>query len=147
MFVGFRPSLITTSAIIGLGASPLWSALSTYITISGNLQAETDKRKSEDVIHQYFGIVFLAYQSSNVWGNLLSSLILKQDLKPGKRTTCKCSLHEQAENNLTYGNWAVTSSSATQWMSLRRILCSVVSVAVATPVGWQCLWRDLKQGL
>lgn len=95
--VAFRPSLITTSVIIGLGASPLWSAMSTYVTVSGNLQAETDKTKSEDVINQYFGIVFLAYQSSNVWGNLLSSFILGQDPKTGKRTkrTTKCSLHDQ----------------------------------------------------
>ncbi|XP_076128087.1 protein unc-93 homolog A-like [Alosa pseudoharengus] len=71
------PSLITTSAIIGLGASPLWTAMSTYITVTGNLQAEIDKRKSPDVINQYFGILFLAYQSSNVWGNLLSSLLLE----------------------------------------------------------------------
>ena len=91
MSVVFRPSLITVSAIIGLGASPLWSAMSTYITVSANLQAQIDKRKSQDVINQYFGILFLAYQSSNVWGNLMSSLILGLDSKTGKRAfTVKC---------------------------------------------------------
>ncbi|XP_062407344.1 protein unc-93 homolog A-like [Sardina pilchardus] len=76
------PSLIIASTIIGLGASPLWAAVSTYITATGNLQAEIDKRESSDVINQYFGILFLAHQSSNVWGNLLSSLILEQGSKP-----------------------------------------------------------------
>ncbi|KAI4887681.1 hypothetical protein NFI96_014873 [Prochilodus magdalenae] len=72
-------SLITTSAILGMGGSPLWSAKCTYLTISGNVQAEKDNKKGQDVINQYFGLFFLIFQSSAVWGNLLSSLIFRQD--------------------------------------------------------------------
>ncbi|KPP58838.1 protein unc-93A-like, partial [Scleropages formosus] len=73
------PALMATSVILGLGGSPLWSAKCTYLTISGNLQARKDKKKESDVINQYFGIFFFIFQSSAVWGNLMSSLIFSQD--------------------------------------------------------------------
>uniref|UniRef100_A0A673XUG0 Protein unc-93 homolog A n=1 Tax=Salmo trutta TaxID=8032 RepID=A0A673XUG0_SALTR len=72
-------TLLPTSIILGLGESPLWSATSTYLTINGRIQAEKDKKKNQDVINQYFGILFLLYQSSAVWGNLMSSIVFGQD--------------------------------------------------------------------
>ncbi|KAA8582854.1 hypothetical protein FQN60_015400, partial [Etheostoma spectabile] len=72
-------TLMPTSVILGLGGSPLWSAKCTYLTISGNLQASKDGSKGSDVINQYFGIFFFIFQSSAVWGNLMSSLIFGQD--------------------------------------------------------------------
>lgn len=72
-------SLISTSAILGFGGSPLWSAKCTYLTISGSLQAQKDNEKSQDIINQYFGVFFFIFQSSAVWGNLMSSLIFGQD--------------------------------------------------------------------
>ncbi|XP_041952392.1 protein unc-93 homolog A-like [Alosa sapidissima] len=78
----FYPSwatLMPSSVIVGLGESPLWAATSTYLTISGGLHAVQENKKSQDVINQYFGILYLLYQSSAVWGNLLSSLVFGQD--------------------------------------------------------------------
>ncbi|KAJ8270713.1 hypothetical protein GJAV_G00118390 [Gymnothorax javanicus] len=72
-------TLISTSVILGLGGSPLWSAKCAYLTISGNRQAEKINTKGQDEINQYFGIFFLIFQSSAVWGNLMSSLIFQQD--------------------------------------------------------------------
>ncbi|AWP20367.1 putative protein unc-93 -like A-like [Scophthalmus maximus] len=72
-------TLIPTSVVLGLGGSPLWSAKCTYLTISGNKQAASDGKKGPDVINQYFGIFFFIFQSSTVWGNLMSSLIFGQD--------------------------------------------------------------------
>ncbi|XP_062407330.1 protein unc-93 homolog A isoform X2 [Sardina pilchardus] len=76
-------TLIPTSAILGLGGSPLWSAKCTYLTISGNRQAAQEKTKNEDVINMYFGIFFFIFQSSAVWGNLMSSLIFGQGTSQG----------------------------------------------------------------
>ncbi|XP_056283607.1 protein unc-93 homolog A isoform X3 [Pseudoliparis swirei] len=76
----YRYTLIPTSVILGLGGSPLWSAKCTYLTISGNAQAARDGKRGSDVINQYFGIFFFIFQSSAVWGNLMSSLIFGQDL-------------------------------------------------------------------
>ncbi|XP_077053351.1 protein unc-93 homolog A [Siphateles boraxobius] len=72
-------SLMTTSAILGMGGSPLWSAKCTYLTISGNMRGQKLNKKGQDLINQYFGIFFLIFQSSAVWGNLMSSLIFGQD--------------------------------------------------------------------
>lgn len=72
-------TLIPTSIILGLGGSPLWSAKCTYLTISGNLQAGAEGKRGSDIINQYFGIFFFIFQSSAVWGNLMSSLIFGQD--------------------------------------------------------------------
>ncbi|XP_032194372.1 protein unc-93 homolog A isoform X2 [Mustela erminea] len=71
-------TLIPTSIVLGLGAAPLWSAQCTYLTIMGNTQAEKVGTVGRDVVNQYFGIFFLIFQSSGVWGNLISSLVFGQ---------------------------------------------------------------------
>ncbi|XP_036024596.1 protein unc-93 homolog A [Onychomys torridus] len=71
-------TLIPTSIMLGLGAAPLWASQCTYITIVGNLQAKKEGKLSKDVVNQYFGIFFLVFQSSGVWGNLISSLVFSQ---------------------------------------------------------------------
>uniref|UniRef100_A0A8C7FFJ7 Protein unc-93 homolog A n=1 Tax=Oncorhynchus kisutch TaxID=8019 RepID=A0A8C7FFJ7_ONCKI len=72
-------TLIPTSVILGMGGSPLWSAKCTLLTICGNLQAPKENKAAADVINKYFGIFFLIFQSSAVWGNLMSSLIFGSD--------------------------------------------------------------------
>uniref|UniRef100_F7ASJ9 Protein unc-93 homolog A n=1 Tax=Macaca mulatta TaxID=9544 RepID=F7ASJ9_MACMU len=71
-------TLIPTSILLGLGAAPLWSAQSTYLTIMGNTHAKKAGKHGKDVVNQYFGIFFLVFQSSGVWGNLISSLVFGQ---------------------------------------------------------------------
>uniref|UniRef100_A0A673U296 Protein unc-93 homolog A n=1 Tax=Suricata suricatta TaxID=37032 RepID=A0A673U296_SURSU len=71
-------TLIPTSVLLGLGAAPLWSAQCTYLTIMGNTHAEKAGKVGRDVVNQYFGIFFLIFQSSGVWGNLISSLVFGQ---------------------------------------------------------------------
>ncbi|XP_027731954.1 protein unc-93 homolog A-like, partial [Vombatus ursinus] len=72
-------TLIPTAIILGLGAAPLWSAESTYLTMSGNIHAKKTRKLGKDVINQYFGIFFLIFQTSGVWGNLISSLVFQQN--------------------------------------------------------------------
>ncbi|KAG8504734.1 Protein unc-93-A [Galemys pyrenaicus] len=73
-----RYTLIPTSILLGLGAAPLWAAQSTYLTIMGKRRAEAAGGAGKDVVSQYFGVFFLVFQSSGVWGNLISSLVLGQ---------------------------------------------------------------------
>ncbi|XP_071997277.1 protein unc-93 homolog A-like isoform X3 [Engystomops pustulosus] len=78
----FKPnwySLIITSAILGIGGGPLWASKCTYLTISGIKYAHQTGKEKMDVVNQYFGIFFLIYQSSGIWGNLISSLVLNQN--------------------------------------------------------------------
>ncbi|XP_075720463.1 protein unc-93 homolog A-like [Rhinoderma darwinii] len=77
----FYPSwytLIPTSVILGFGGAPLWAAKCTYLTVSGNRYAEKVGKVGKDIVNQYFGLFFLIFQSSGVWGNLISSLIFGQ---------------------------------------------------------------------
>ncbi|XP_016284496.2 protein unc-93 homolog A isoform X2 [Monodelphis domestica] len=73
-------TLIPTAIILGLGGAPLWSAEASYLTMSGNAYALKAGKLGRDVVNQYFGIFFLIFQSSGVWGNLISSLVLKQQI-------------------------------------------------------------------
>ncbi|KAM5163098.1 protein unc-93 homolog A [Mantella aurantiaca] len=82
----FYPSwytLIPTSVILGFGGAPLWAAKCTYLTISGNRYAKVVKKEGKDIVSQYFGLFFLIFQSSGVWGNLISSLIFDQTTDEG----------------------------------------------------------------
>ncbi|XP_069463946.1 protein unc-93 homolog A-like [Ambystoma mexicanum] len=72
-------TLIPTSVIMGLGGAPLWAAKCTYLTVSGNNYAAKVGKVGKDIVNQYFGIFFLLFQSSGVWGNLISSLIFGQN--------------------------------------------------------------------
>ncbi|XP_063044373.1 protein unc-93 homolog A-like [Engraulis encrasicolus] len=72
-------SLIPTSAVLGLAGGPLWSAKCTYLTLSAQRQAQEEEGQAQDLLSQYFGIFFAMFQSSAIWGNLLSSLIFSQD--------------------------------------------------------------------
>ncbi|KAM9798243.1 protein unc-93 homolog A [Neosynchiropus ocellatus] len=72
-------TLIPTSVILGLGGSTLWAAKCSYLTLAGNAHGAQEGRKGSEVINQYFGIFFFMFQSSTVWGNLMSSLIFGQD--------------------------------------------------------------------
>ncbi|XP_078261309.1 protein unc-93 homolog A isoform X3 [Rhinoraja longicauda] len=88
----FYPSwytLIPTAVILGLGGAPLWSAKCTYLTICGNRYAAKFNKvaeNAENVVNHYFGIFFLIFQSSAVWGNLMSSLIFQYTSNNGNIT-------------------------------------------------------------
>lgn len=71
-------TLIPTSVLLGLGAAPLWSAHSTYLTIMGSTRARKAGKVGKDVVNHYFGMFFLIFQLSGVWGNLISSLVFGQ---------------------------------------------------------------------
>ncbi|XP_042205190.1 UNC93-like protein isoform X5 [Homarus americanus] len=71
-------TLVPTSIILGLGAAPMWSAKCTYLTQVGGKYAEIVGENAEVVIVRFFGIFFLFFQSTQVWGNLISSSVLSQ---------------------------------------------------------------------
>jgi len=77
-------TLIPGAIILGLGAAPMWSAKCTYLSQVGNLYAELTNQAVEPVIVKFFGIFFLFFQSSSIWGNLISSAVL--GLKGGNET-------------------------------------------------------------
>ncbi|XP_069810380.1 protein unc-93 homolog A-like isoform X2 [Dendropsophus ebraccatus] len=99
----FKPnwySLIITSAILGFGAGPLWASKCTYLTTSGIRYAKQAGKENMDIVNQYFGLFFLIYQSSGIWGNLISSLVLKQNT------------HKVSSDNMSYSYCGANSCPA-----------------------------------
>uniref|UniRef100_A0A6J0UZX9 Protein unc-93 homolog A n=1 Tax=Pogona vitticeps TaxID=103695 RepID=A0A6J0UZX9_9SAUR len=107
----FYPSwatLIPTSLILGLGGAPLWSAKCTYLTIAANAYAPKAGKVGRDVVNQYFGIFFLIFQSSGVWGNLISSLVFDQTpnkAEPSDAELAYCGAEDcETTSNVTNSN-------------------------------------------
>merc|ERR1719376_166869 len=68
--------MVPGAILLGVGASPMWSAKCTYLTHIGEQYSLLTGEDKEVVITRYFGIFFLFFQSTQVAGNLISSLVL-----------------------------------------------------------------------
>ena len=80
---------------MGLGAAPLWTSKCSYLTDTGTLYAESKSVHKDVIVNRFFGIFFMFFQSGlcelttladqsdvcifvgQVWGNLISYLVLK----------------------------------------------------------------------
>ncbi|KXJ17014.1 protein unc-93 homolog A [Exaiptasia diaphana] len=71
-------TLIPASILVGLSAAPLWSSKCAYLTTSAIRYTELSKETQEAVVTRFFGIFFLIFQSGQIWGNLISSMVLQQ---------------------------------------------------------------------
>lgn len=69
-------TLIPTSALVGLTAGPLWTTLSFYLTSIGVRYATKTKKPLRATVNKFNGIFFMMQKSMNIWGNLISSLVL-----------------------------------------------------------------------
>lgn len=87
-FYAVKGTMITASIILGLGAAPLWSAKCTYLTQVGVWYSKLTSKDQDGVINLFFGFFFLFFQSSQIWGNLISSLVFKQDGNLTEKTKC-----------------------------------------------------------
>ncbi|XP_076059850.1 UNC93-like protein [Oratosquilla oratoria] len=75
----FYPTIYTLTpagALVGLAAAPLWTAKCYIITQTGQRYAALVGEDKEVIITRFFGFFFLLFQFSQVWGNLISSLVL-----------------------------------------------------------------------
>lgn len=74
-------TLIPASIIIGACAAPLWASKCAYLTTTGIRYSKLSQESQDAVVTRYFGIFFLIFQSGQIWGNLISSLVLQQGMK------------------------------------------------------------------
>lgn len=79
-------TLVPTAVLVGLGAAPMWSAKCSYLSIIGTKYAELTGQDKEVVITRFFGIFFLFFQSTQVWGNLISSTVLSVGTEEQNKT-------------------------------------------------------------
>ncbi|WKX96178.1 hypothetical protein Q1695_012545 [Nippostrongylus brasiliensis] len=85
MAVNIRPSyssLIPASILGGIAGSCLWGAKCAYITEMGQRYARVNIESQNTVIVRFFGYFFMIVHSGQVFGNLLSSLIMTAAMKP-----------------------------------------------------------------
>lgn len=68
-------SMIPAALCVGFGGGPLWCAKCTYLTVLAAAYAKVTNGKSPDaLVIRFFGLFFMIFQFSQIWGNLISSL-------------------------------------------------------------------------
>lgn len=67
-------TLIPSGILLGIGAAPMWASKATYLTQVGGVYAKITNQAVDGIIVRFFGFFFLAWQTSELWGNLISSL-------------------------------------------------------------------------
>ncbi|KAK7115237.1 UNC93-like protein [Littorina saxatilis] len=97
--------LMTIAAVIlGIGAAPMWSAKCAYLTQLGVWFAKLTKQSEDAVINIFFGFFFMFFQTSQIWGNLISSSVLEKKPESNETdnvTVCGAEFFPEAETNNT----------------------------------------------
>ncbi|CAD7089373.1 unnamed protein product [Hermetia illucens] len=73
-------TLIPAALGVGFGGGPLWCAKCTFLTIVAEAMSNIlDDTSKQVLVVRFFGLFFVFYQMAQVWGNLISSLVLSFD--------------------------------------------------------------------
>lgn len=67
-------TLVPAGVLLGIGAAPMWASKATYLTQVAGVYAKLTDQAVDGIIVRFFGFFFLAWQTSELWGNLVSSL-------------------------------------------------------------------------
>ncbi|XP_065830642.1 protein unc-93 homolog A-like isoform X2 [Oscarella lobularis] len=70
-------SLIPACFLLGAATGPLWASINTYLTTCSMRIAKIDGVDGEVVLQRYNGIFFTIFQSAQIIGNLISSLVFQ----------------------------------------------------------------------
>uniref|UniRef100_A0A1L8D975 Putative conserved plasma membrane protein n=1 Tax=Nyssomyia neivai TaxID=330878 RepID=A0A1L8D975_9DIPT len=76
-------TLVPAGILLGMGAAPMWASKATYLTQVGQVYAKITDQSVEAIIVRFFGFFFLAWQTAELWGNLISSLVLSSGAHGG----------------------------------------------------------------
>ncbi|XP_017771315.1 PREDICTED: UNC93-like protein [Nicrophorus vespilloides] len=69
-------TMIPAGLAVGFGGGPLWCAKCTYLTVAAEAYSQITGISSDVIVTRFFGVFFMFYQFSQVWGNLISSAVL-----------------------------------------------------------------------
>lgn len=67
-------TLVPAGVLLGIGAAPMWASKATYLTQVAGVYAKLTDQAVDGIIVRFFGFFFLAWQTAELWGNLISSL-------------------------------------------------------------------------
>ncbi|XP_044732674.1 UNC93-like protein [Chrysoperla carnea] len=76
-------TLVPAGVLLGIGAAPMWASKATYLTQCGGVYAKITDQPVDAIIVRFFGFFFLAWQTAELWGNLISSLVLSSGAHGG----------------------------------------------------------------
>lgn len=76
-------TLVPAGVLLGLGAAPMWASKATYLTQVGGVYAKLTDQPVDAIVVRFFGFFFLAWQTAELWGNLISSLVLSNGMHGG----------------------------------------------------------------
>lgn len=71
--------LIPGAAVEGLATGLMWTAQGALVTSIAMEYARVTQGAFDDILSKFFGIFCAAFQSTQIWGNLVSSLVLVND--------------------------------------------------------------------
>ncbi|CAH0703330.1 unnamed protein product [Spodoptera exigua] len=80
-------TLVPAGVVVGLGAAPMWTSKATYLTQAGSVYAKLTDQAVDGIIVRFFGFFFLAWQTAELWGNLISSLVFSSGVHSTNSTT------------------------------------------------------------
>ncbi|CAF4932683.1 unnamed protein product [Pieris macdunnoughi] len=69
-------TMIPAGLCVGLGGGPLWCAKSTYLSVVSEVHSKLSNITAEALLTRFLGLFFMIFQLNQVWGNLISSLVL-----------------------------------------------------------------------
>lgn len=102
-------TLVPAGVVVGLGAAPMWASKATYLTQVGSVYAKLTDQAVDAIIVRFFGFFFLAWQTAELWGNLISSLVLSSGAHgggghSGNSTISEAALHHCGANFCVVAN-------------------------------------------
>ncbi|XP_038220754.1 UNC93-like protein [Zerene cesonia] len=69
-------TLIPAGLIVGLGGGPLWCSKCTYLSVVSEAHSKISNISAEALLTRFLGLFFMIFQLNQVWGNLISSVVL-----------------------------------------------------------------------
>lgn len=69
-------TLIPAGIFVGFGGGPLWCAKCTYLTVISEVHNQISGVPVDVLVMRFFGLFFMVFQMNQVWGNLISSIVL-----------------------------------------------------------------------
>ena len=92
-------TLIPSSLMLGATSSVAWTGQGPYVTNLAKVYAATKAKEMEAVTSQFNGIFYFFFQTSQIWGNLVSSLILTNTDDMNHNSTEHCGFRFCKDNN------------------------------------------------
>lgn len=131
-------TLVPGGLLAGLAAGPMWVAQGTYLSHLARVHTNRQgaNAEPEDVLMvRLFGIFYMLYQMSQVWGNLVSSAVLSQGISMavelnGTREICGanfCAASSQSAMHLAHDK---PSDSQIATITFVYITCIVVAALI-----------------